>query len=110
MLAQLFRFARKTAIVNYFVRIFRVTKPFSYSLPLIDIFLANFVKAKYFTTLDFRSSYWQVPIEESDKEKTAFATFRGCFEFNVIGFGLGNAQGFSFQEIMAKVLQGLDFA
>jgi len=37
------------------------------------------------------SGYWQVGIAEKDKEKTAFATQEGLFEFNVMLFGLCNA-------------------
>ena len=49
-------------------------------------------------------------MNESDKEKTAFACHWGLFEFNVMPFGLPNAPAV-FQELMSVVLQGLvDFA
>ena len=44
-------------------------------------------------------------MDEKDKEKTAFACYKGLFEFNALPFGLSNAQAV-FQELMSVVLQG----
>ena len=52
----------------------------SYNLPRIDDAIDTQVGAKYFTMLDFRSCYWQVEMEESDKAKTAFSV--GNFGFH----------------------------
>ena len=43
-------------------------------------------KAKFFTSLGLKSGYWQVLMDEKDKEKTAFTCHRGLFEFNVMPF------------------------
>ena len=88
-----------------FRRLNKVTKKNSYPLPLIDDILALLGKAKYFTSLDLKSGYWQVAMDEKDKEKTAFACHKGLFEFNVMPFGLSNAPAV-FQELMSVVLQG----
>ena len=87
-----------------FRRLNKITKKNSYPLPLIDDILALLGKAKFFTSLDLKSGYWQVSMEEKDKEKTAFACHRGLFEFNVMPFGLSNAPAV-FQELMSVVLQ-----
>ena len=84
-----------------------ITKPISYPLPLIDDILAQLGQAKYFTSLDLKSGYWHVLMDENDKEKTAFACHRGLFQFNVMPFGLTAAPAI-FQELMSKVLEGLD--
>ena len=44
----------------------------AYPLPRIDATLDSLAGCTYFTTLDLASGYWQVEIEEHDKEKTAF--------------------------------------
>ena len=88
----------------------KITKPISYPLPVIDDILARLGKAKYFTTLDLKSGYWQVLMDERDREKTAFACHRGLFEFLVMPFGLSGAPPV-FMELMNIVLEGLeDFA
>ena len=83
-----------------FRKLNQVTKKNSYPLPLIDDILALLGKAKFFTFLDLKSGYWQVLMDEKDKEKTAFACHRGLFEFNVLPFGLSNAPAV-FQELMS---------
>ena len=85
----------------------KITKTNSYPLPVIDDVLARLGHARYFTSLDLKSGYWQVLIDDSDKEKTAFACHRGLLQFNVMPFGLCNAPAI-FQNLMATVLEGLD--
>ena len=51
--------------------------------------------SSWFSTLDLASGYWQVAIEPRDREKTAFITHYGIYEFNIIPFGLCNAPALS---------------
>ena len=83
-----------------------VTHQDTYPLPRIDATLDSLSGAAYFTTLDLASGYWQVEVEEQDKEKTAFSTPQGHFEFNMMPFGLTNAPA-AFQRLMDCVLAGL---
>ena len=85
----------------------KITKPISYRLPVIDDILARLGKAKYFTTLHLKSGYWQVLMDERDREKTAFACHRGLFEFLVMPFSLSGAPRV-FMELMNIVLEGLE--
>jgi hypothetical protein len=60
--------------------------------------------AKYFSTLDFISGYWQIPIREKDRHKTAFTTQNGHYQFKRMAFGFTNAPP-TFQRIMTKILR-----
>ena len=84
-----------------------ITRKNSYPLPSIDFIIGNLGKAKYFSTLDLKSGFWQVQMDEESKPKTAFACHKGLFQFNVMPFGLCNAPAV-FQELMSIVLQGCE--
>ena len=76
-------------------------------IPRIDDLLDALHGACWFSTLDLKSGYWQVPIQEQDKEKTTFRTSSGqLFEFNEVPFGLCNAPA-TFSRLMDRVLAGL---
>ena len=85
-----------------------VTKKDTYPLPRIDDTLDVLGEAKVFSTLDLFSGYWQVPLKEEDKEKTAFVSHEGLYQFTVMPFGLTNAPA-TFQRMMEVVLSGLLF-
>ena len=82
------------------------TQPDSYPLPRIDSCLDALGGAKYFTTLDLRSGYWQVPMEPQSAEKTAFVTRKGMWKFKAMPFGLTNAPA-TFQRLMDATMAGL---
>jgi hypothetical protein len=46
-----------------------------------------------FSTLDVASGYWHIPLADKDKEKTAFSTRDGSYQFTVVPFGLTGAPG-----------------
>ena len=69
---------------------------------VIDIF-SNLKHDKYFTKIDLSKGFWQIPVREEDKEKTAFVTTEGKYQFKKMPFGLVNATA-SFCRLMRKVL------
>ena len=83
-----------------------ITRKDSFPLPRIDDHLDRLRGKSWFCTLDLASGYWQIKMNEADKEKTAFASHVGLYEFNFMPFGLTNAPA-TFQRLMEKVLEGL---
>ena len=84
-----------------------VSESDAYPMPRIDDLIDLLGKAKYISTLDLTRGYWQVPLAEDARHKTAFVTPSGLYHFNVMPFGLKGAPA-SFQCLMDNVIRGLD--
>ena len=86
-----------------------VTVKDTHPLSRIDDTLEALKGAKIFSTVDLKLGYWQVPIKEEHKSKTAFRTSSGqLYEFNRLPFGLCNAPA-TFSQLMDNVLSGLSW-
>ena len=84
-----------------------VKDAFRIPLPQVADLMDNLAGHQYFSTPDLASAYWQVPVDESSQEKTAFVIpGGGHFEFLRMPFGLTNAVP-TFQLLMLAVLNGL---
>jgi len=77
-------------------------------LPHVDTCLCSMNGATWFSTLDLRLGYHNIPIKESDRDKTAFITRRGCFRYKVLSFGCTTAPSV-FQRLMDLTLFGLTY-
>jgi len=60
----------------------------SFPLPNIQEILDKLGRAQYFSALDCASGYWQVPLAEEDRAKTAFSTPTGHYEYLRMPFRL----------------------
>ncbi|CAF4090667.1 unnamed protein product [Adineta steineri] len=80
-----------------------ITRKDSFPIPTIESTLQQLQGNSYFSKLDLRSGYFQIPINEIDRPKTAFITTTGLWEFNVLPMGLSNAPP-SFQRIIYNLV------
>lgn len=99
--------SKKYRVVVDFRKLNNLTVGDAFPMPDVTSILDQLGKAKYFTCLDMASGYHQIPIHPNDKEKTAFSTDKGHYEFNRMCFGLKGAPA-TFQRLMNRVLQGIN--
>jgi len=93
--------------VNY-RKLNTVTKQDAHLLPRVDDLLNSLNHNKYFSTLDLCSGYWQVSMSPQDREKTAFMTPEGLFEFMRMPYGLSTAPA-TFAGAVNIILSGLTY-
>jgi len=75
-----------------------------YPMPRIDQLFHRIGEGnKYFATLDLRSGYWQIQIDERDRYKTAFTWKDKCYQYTRLAFGLTSA-GQIFSRCIAEAL------
>ena len=86
-------------------RLNELTVKDSYPLLRMEDCLDSLGKTKYFTTLNCNYGYWQIPVSEEDRSKTAFTCDEGCVEFCRMPFGRFNAPA-TFQRTVDMLLSG----
>ena len=77
-----------------------------FPLPLVKDCLDTLSRNEWFSKLDANSAYWQIPIREEDRKKTALTTKFGLFEHVKMGFGLCNAPA-TFSRVISLVMMGI---
>lgn len=81
-----------------------VTKKDAYPLPLIDALLMRLHDTKFISSLDLKDAFWQIPLAESSRDKTAFTVpRRPLYQFKVTPFGLCNSAQ-AMCRLMVKVI------
>lgn len=89
-----------------FRRLNDLTVKDAHPVPHPDDLQMNLSGARYFSTLDCASGYWQIPMEETSRPCTAFEANGSLYEFCVMPFGLCNGVA-TFQRMMVEILSGL---
>lgn len=84
-------------------RLNAITIKDAFPLPRIDEIFDQLSDAVYYTKFDFKSGYFQVPLSEEDRPKTAFSTRDNHYQFTVLPQGITNGPA-TFQRIVNHVL------
>ena len=87
-------------------RLNQITLKDSFPLPNIEDNLARLANSKVFSGIDGTGAYHVVSIRRQDREKTAFSTPWGLFQFKQMPFGLCNAPA-TYCRLVQKVLAGI---
>lgn len=77
----------------------------NYPIPRRNEILDPLATARYFSTLDATSGFYQIALDEETKEKTAFAWKEGLYKFTRMPFVLCNAPA-TFQRAMDSIFLG----
>ena len=80
-----------------------------FPIPRIDASLDALAGSAWFSTLDLRSGYYQVPLNPRDANKTSFISRGGCYKWKVLPMGLCNS-AWTFQRLMNMVLASLTYS
>lgn len=98
---------KRRMVINY-KELNKATKGDAYKLPRQDYIFNRIKKANWYTTLDAKSGYWQLRLDEASKPLTAFSCPpQNQYEFNVMPFGIKQGPSL-YQRFMDKNLQGLE--
>ncbi|GJX62206.1 reverse transcriptase domain-containing protein [Tanacetum coccineum] len=82
------------------------TRKDHFPLPFMDQMLERLAGNEFYSFLDGFSSYFQIPIDLQDHEKTTFTCSYGTFAYRRMPFGLCNAPG-TFQRCMMAIFHDM---
>lgn len=68
-----------------------VTRRDSYPIPRMDESIDSLGESQIFATLDCNSGYWQVGVDEPDRDQTTFSSHSEIYRSTRLPFGLRNA-------------------
>ena len=80
-----------------------ITKKNRAPIPMISELRERTARAKVFTKIDLRDGFHNILVWNEDREKTAFKTRYGHYEYNVLPFGLCNAP-VTFQTMINRII------
>lgn len=87
-----------------FRKLNQVTKKDAYPLPYVSTILDRLKGARFLSSLDIKSAYYQIPLKSNSKEYTAFTVpGKGLYHFKRLCFGLTNAPA-CWQRLIDRVL------
>ncbi|GFY35485.1 retrovirus-related Pol polyprotein from transposon 17.6 [Trichonephila clavipes] len=97
----------KWRLVLDFRKLNEITVTQDFVIPTLDDILHEISGSNYFSALDMKSAFNQIPLHFADRHKTAFSTPDGDkYQFNRLCFGLKNSPK-AFQSIAQEILGDL---
>lgn len=94
---------RKSRLCIDYRELNKIVIPESQPFPIIDDLMLLVRDCTVFTKLDINSAFWSIPIRKKDREKTAFITHNGHWQWSCLPFGLKSSPVI-FQRILSGIL------
>ncbi|KHJ83155.1 reverse transcriptase, partial [Oesophagostomum dentatum] len=83
-----------------------ITENETYCIPHMQDIIDLASGKEIYSVLDFKSGFFQIPLDRKHKERTAFSSFLGLFQFTVMAQGLKGAPG-TFQRVANTLIREL---
>ena len=83
-----------------------VAKLDRYPVPKVEDLFATLTQGRFFTKLDLRHAYQQLPLDEDSKKYVVINTPKGLFQYTRLPFGISSAPAI-FQREMEHLFQGI---
>ncbi|XP_070571314.1 uncharacterized protein [Ptychodera flava] len=83
-------------------RLNQITQFDAYPMARIDEILDEIGRSKFISSLDLTKGYWQIPLDDDSRAKSAFITPFGLYEYLVMPFGMQNAPA-TFQRLIDSI-------
>lgn len=100
----LVRKPNKNRLCLDFRKVNKVTEKLAYPIPNMEGLMSRLSNTKYISSVDLKDAFWQIPLDMSSREKTAFVIpGRPLYQFTVMPFGLCNAPQ-RMSKLMDKVI------
>ena len=95
---------RKTRLCVDFRELNKLVVPEAQPFPRIEDIMVKAVNCHWFSKLDINSAFWSIPIRKQDREKTAFVTQSGHYQWICLPFGLKISPAI-FQRILSNIIR-----
>lgn len=95
---------RKSRLCIDFRELNKIVVPEVQPFPRIEDLVTKTRNSKYFSTLDINSAFWSIPLRIEDRQKSAFVTQEGHYQWTCLPFGLKTSPAI-FQRILRNILR-----
>ena len=95
-------------VINY-IELNKICKKRCYPMPNVDDYITALRGYSYYTILDLAHGYFQIELGKEEREKTAFVTEDGKYQFKRLPMGLVDAP-FYFQKLMNQVMKDMKYS
>lgn len=99
--------SKKRMVVDYSQTVNRFTNLNAYPIPAINEVVEKIAKYKYFSSIDLKTAYHQIPIRDDERQYTAFEADGRLMEFTRIPFGITNGVA-CFQQVLDDIIRSED--